>query len=316
VEKTWPLSYRGSPTKKMNIYPSEGNFDSIARGAGGYLWDRCAEAGVSYRSYGEWIHPGEKPGDPPKASVKALEGHFDAEFRGWDLDYTDVKRAERFIEELHRFEKDGEMPHFIVLRLPNDHTTGTKVGKPTPTAYVGDNDLALGTVVEAVSKSKFWKDTAIFVVEDDAQNGPDHIDAHRSPALVVSPYTKRGVVDSTMYSTSSMCRTMELILGLKPMSQFDAAATPLAASFRAKADLTPYEHVAAQVDLKETNKADTFGAKWSEGADFAKEDAVDDLEFNEVIWRSVKGRDSAMPPPVRAAFVMKGAKAAGKDDDD
>src|SRR5262249_10969890 len=151
------------------------------------------------------------PGEPAKAMVKALEGHFDPRFRGYDLDYPDQKRADRFIEELQRFEKEGELPRLTILRLPNDHTSGTRVGKPTPTAYVADNDLALGRVVEAVSKSKFWKDTAIFVVEDDAQNGPDHVDAHRTVALVISPYVRRNHVDSTLYSTSSMLRTMELI---------------------------------------------------------------------------------------------------------
>src|SRR4029079_2483774 len=137
-----------------------------------------------------------------------LEGHIDPWFRGFDMDYTDQKRADRFLEELARFEREGEMPRLIILRLPNDRTSGSRVGKPTPIAYVADNDLALGRVVEAVSKSKFWKDTAFFVVEDDAQNGSDQVDAHRTVALVISPYTKRGVVDSNMYSTSSMLRTM------------------------------------------------------------------------------------------------------------
>jgi hypothetical protein len=312
VEKVWPLSYRGSPLKKFDVYPSEGNYDVMNRPAGGYLWDRCAEAGVSYRSYGEWVANGKTPDDPAKASVKALEGHFDPKFRGFDMDYPDVKRADRFIEELKRFERDGGMPRLTILRLPNDHTAGTRVGKPTPRAYVADNDLALGRVVEAVSKSKFWKDTAIFVLEDDAQNGPDHVDAHRSVALVVSPYTKRGHVDSTLYSTSSVLRTMELILGLKPMSQFDAAARPMYASFQANVDLTPYEHVKAQVDLGEKNTATAWGAKLSEGFDLSKEDAADDLLLNEVIWRSVKGPDSPMPAPVRAAFFQPHVK--DKDD--
>jgi hypothetical protein len=303
VEKIWPLTYRGSPLKKLDIYPSEGNLDPIARPAGGYLWDRCAEAGVSYRSYGEWVRNGKKPGDPGTATVKALEGHFDPLFWSYDLDYPDQKRADRFIAELQRFEKEGGMPRLSILRLPNNHTSGTRPGKPTPTAYVADNDLALGRVVEAVSKSKFWKETAIFVLEDDAQNGPDHVDAHRSIAQVISPYTKRRHVDSTMYSTSSMLRTMELILGLKPMSQFDAAARPMVHSFQDKPDLTPYEHVPAQVDLTETNKETAWGAKLSEGFDLTKEDAADDLLLNEVIWRSVKGPDSPMPAPVRAAFV-------------
>jgi DNA-binding beta-propeller fold protein YncE len=317
VEKVWPLSYRGRPLassiKNINIYPSEGNHDAIARPAGGYLWDRCAEAGVSYRSYGEWVHDSEKVGEPARATVKALEGHFDPQFRGWDLNYPDVKRADRFIEELQRFEREGGFPSLTILRLPNDHTSGTKAGAPTPRAQVADNDLALGRVVEAVSKSKFWKETAIFVVEDDAQNGPDHVDAHRAVALVISPYTKHKYVDSTMYSTSSMLRTMELILGLKPMSQFDAAARPMYNSFQAEPDAAAYQHVVPEVDLQEKNKASAWGSKLSEKFNFAREDAADDLLLNEVVWRSVKGQHSPMPAPVRAAFVMPRAQ---KDDDD
>src|SRR5207247_1320598 len=127
VEKVWPLTYRGSPLKKLSFYPSEGAFDTVARPAGGYLWDRCAEAGVSYRSYGEWIANGKTPDDPGKARVKALEGHFDPKFRGFDLDYPDQKRVDRFLEELARFEKEGDMPRCIILRLPNDHTSGAKL---------------------------------------------------------------------------------------------------------------------------------------------------------------------------------------------
>src|SRR5436853_4598074 len=196
------------------------------------------------------------------------------------------------------------MPRLTILRLPNDHTYGTQVGKPTPTALVADNDLALGMVVEAVSRSKFWKETAIFVVEDDAQNGPDHVDAHRTVALVVSPYTKRRSVDSSMYSTSSMLRTIELILGLAPMSQFDAAARPMYRSFQARADLTPYKHVKPDVDLDAKNKKGDPGAALSATFDLEKEDAADDLLLNEVIWKSVKGAKSPMPAPVRAGFFF------------
>jgi YVTN family beta-propeller protein len=312
VERVWPLNYRGSPLKKLTQYPSEGEKDPVARPAGGYIWDRCAEAGVTYRSYGEWIANGKTPKDPSRAKVKALEGHFDPWFRSFDMDYSDQKRADRFIEELKGFEQKGELPRLTILRLPNDHTSGTRVGKPTPRAYVADNDLALGRVIEAISQSKFWKDTAIFVVEDDAQNGPDHVDAHRTVALVISPYTKRSHVDSTMYSTTSMLRTMELILGLKPMSQFDAAARPMCHSFQGKPDARPYAHVVPKVDLNEKNKADAWGARQSEQFDFSKEDAADDLLFNEVIWRSVKGPNAPMPAPVRAAFVYPHLK--DKDD--
>ena len=319
VEKTWPLSYRGSPRQTFG-YPSEGARNEIAPPSGGYLWDKCIEAKVSYRTYGEWVtNVGVVKPDGTfadgKPSTKALEGKIDPQFRGYDLDYPDVKRAERFISELKRFETVGDMPRMQVMRLPNDHTAGTRVGKPTVRAMIADNDLALGMVVEAVSNSKFWKETAIFVIEDDAQNGPDHVDAHRSVALVVSPYTKRKFVDSTLYSTTSMLRTMELIHGLKPMSQFDAAARPMYNSFTTKPTLTAYKHEVPKVDLKELNKPGGFGAAWMEKQNLAKEDMLDDLIFNEIIWKSVKGEKSTCPPPVRAAFFVP-VKAGKKDDDD
>ena len=205
------------------------------------------------------------------------------------------------------------MPRLQILRLPNDHTSGTTTNKITPAAAVADNDLALGRLVEAVSHSKFWPQTAIFVVEDDAQNGPDHVDAHRTIAFVISPWTKRGSVDSTMYSTSSMLRTMELILGLRPMSQFDAAAMPMYYSFTRKPDLRPYRASPANVDLQQRNPLTAWGADLSRKMDFTKEDAADDLLLNEVIWRSIRGPDHPMPAPKRAAFVR--ALPADGDDD-
>jgi YVTN family beta-propeller protein len=314
VEKVWPLNYRGSPLRKLSSYPAEGVQDAAARPAGGYLWDRCAAAGVSYRSYGEWVEDGATPDQPARARVKALEGHIDPGFRGFDMNYSDQKRADRFLEELARFEKAGDMPRLQIVRLPCDHTSGTRRGSLTPSAMVADNDLALGRLVEGVSKSKFWPHTAIFIVEDDAQNGSDHVDAHRTVALVVSPYTRLGRVDSTLYSTSSMLRTMELLLGLQPMSQFDAAARPMYASFQGKADLRPFEHVPAKIDLTERNAANAFGADLSAKMDFSKEDAVDDLLLNSVIWGSVRGPNSAMPAPVRAAFLQPHPKGDKKDD--
>ncbi|MBX7167365.1 MAG: SMP-30/gluconolactonase/LRE family protein [Pirellulales bacterium] len=303
VEKVWPLNYRDSEKRKIG-YTSEGENELIARPAKGYIWDRCAEAGVSYFSFGEWIENHKDPNGPGRALSKNLEGHFDPLFRSFDLDYMDIRRADRFIAELGRFEREGQLPQFIVMRLPSDHNSGSDVGKPTPTVYMADNDLALGRVIEAITKSKFWPETAIFVVEDDAQNGPDHVDAHRSVALVISPYTKRGFVDSAMYSTTSMLRSMELILGLEPMSQFDAAARPMFNSFQAARDLGGYTHVVPNVDMEAKNGPDAWGAELSATFDFSKEDAVDDLLFNEVIWRNVKGADQPMPAPVRAAFVL------------
>jgi hypothetical protein len=267
---------------------------------------------VSYRSYGEFVTPGRTPADPGHSRVKALDGHYDQWYRGFDLGYPDVKRVDRFVSELKRFENEGDMPRLQIIRLPNDHTHGGTAGMPTPTAYLGDNDLALGTLVEAVTRSKFWPQTALFVVEDDAQNGPDHVDAHRTTAFVISPYTRRHAVDSTMYSTSSMLRTMELILGLKPMSQFDAAARPMFNAFQLEPNLRPYQARAANVDLEQKNTKQAWGGQIK--MNFAREDAADDLLLNEIVWRSVRGPDSPMPAPVRAAFVLGHGQAGDSDD--
>ncbi len=309
VEKTWPMSYRGG--RKKLTYPAEGKL-KISEPSSGYLWDRCRQHGVDYFSFGEFVENGPTPNDPCTTKVEALQGHFDPMFRSYDLDYSDVKRAERFIERWNQFEADGNLPGLIILRLPNDHTYGTRVGKPTPTAMVADNDVALGMVVEAVSKSKAWSKTAIFVIQDDAQNGSDHVDAHRTVALAISPYTRGSGLDSTMYSTASMLRTMGLMLGLEPMTQFDAAATPMYAAFHTEPDLASYEALPAQVDLNATNLASAWGAKLSEQLDLSSEDAADDLLFGEIVWRSVRGANSPMPAPVRSAFVF----VSDNDEDD
>ena len=313
VEKTWHLSYGHGKSGKWP-YPAEGGFP-IATPAGGYLWDRAKQAGVSYRSYGEWVANGKSLGAPCTPKAKSLEGHIDPYFRSFDTGYPDQKRADRFIDELHRFEKEGEMPRLQIIRLPNDHTSGTSPGKPTPAAQVADNDLAFGRLIEALSHSKFWPQMAIFVIEDDAQNGSDHVDAHRTIAFGISPYIRRGTVDSTMYSTSSLLHTIELLLGFAPMSQFDAAAMPMWASFQSTPDLTPYTVRPATTDLKQENTKMAWGAKASQRMNFTKEDAADDLKLNEIIWKSVKGGDSPMPAPHRAAFVFTSKKKADKDDD-
>jgi YVTN family beta-propeller protein len=310
VKKMWPLSYGHNASGKFP-YPSEGNFP-IASPAGGYLWDRARAAGVSYRSYGEFVSNGRTPEEPARCRLKSLEGHFDEWFRSFDMAYPDRKRAERYIAELKRFEKEGDMPRLQIVRLPNDHTHGTSPNVLTPTALVADNDVALGMVIEAITHSRFWPQTAVFVLEDDAQNGPDHVDAHRSPAFVISPYSRRGVVDSTMYATTSMLRTMELILGLQPMTQFDAAATPMFNCFQSTPNLAPYKALPANVDLDERNRATAWGGNFE--MDFATEDAADDLMLNEVIWRAIRGEHSPMPAPVRAAFVFP--RAGDADDDE
>jgi YVTN family beta-propeller protein len=311
VEKGWPLSYGHNQMGKYP-YPSEGNFP-IAFPANGYLWDRAREAEVSYRSYGEFIQNGKTPRDPGYTRVATLQGCFDPGYRGFDTGYPDVKRAERFISDLKGYETNGDMPRLQIVRLPNDHTCGTVAGALTPTAMVADNDQGVGMLVDAVSHSKFWPQTAIFILEDDAQDGPDHVDAHRSPAYIVSPYTRRGVVDSTMYSTSSLLRTMELILGLQPMTQFDAAATPMFNAFQAGPDLRPYDLVPPEVNLHERNTTKSWGSAASAKMDFSKEDATPEQALNEIIWHSVRGANNPMPAPVHAAFVFGHTK---EDDDD
>ena len=315
VEKTWPLNYRGHAHDKI-AYPSAAETPSMAPPAAGYIWDRCQQAGVSFYDFGEFVDNGP-PGAPGRTNVKTLQGHFDPQYRGWDLDYRDAKRADRFIGELHSFEQSGKLPQLVFLYLPNDHTNGTARGKPTPTAMVADNDLALGRAIEAISHSRFWPETAVFIIEDDSQNGSDHVDAHRTVSLVASPYCRRHAVDSTPYSTPSLLRTMELILGLKPLSQFDEAAAPMFASFQAKPDLTPFTHRAAEVNLAAVNGPEAWGADVSAQLDFSHPDAADDLVLGEIVWRSVRGATSPMPPPVHAAFVRtRPPRADGKDDDD
>jgi len=309
MERTWPVVYGGKASTTLEDgeeaelgYPGEGS-SPMATPENGYLFDLAARAGLSYRSYGEFVDalPGLQGED--RAGIESLRGHFDPEFRGWDLSYPDMDRARRFLTELAEFERKGDYPRLVVLRLPNDHTSGTAAGKPTPRAYMADNDLALGMVLEGLSRSRFWSSMAVFVVEDDAQNGPDHVDAHRSVGLVAGPFVRRGAVVHTMYSTCSMLRTMELLLGLAPMSQFDAAARPMYDCFQAKPDARPYERRAATWPLDELNPATAWGSERSEGFDFTHEDAVDDLELIEVVWKSIRGEDSIVPAPRHAAFV-------------
>jgi hypothetical protein len=178
---------------------------------------------------------------------------------------------------------------------------------------IAENDLALGRIVETISHGRHWNESAIFVLEDDAQNGPDHIDAHRSPALVVSPFSRRGSLDSTLYTTSGLLRTMELILGLPPMSQYDAAATPMYNAFQATPVVTPFTHLAARIPLDEKNERTAYGADQSMRMNLAEADRAPEQELNEILWRSVKGSASPMPPIVRSAWIRH--TAAEADDD-
>ncbi|MFB6454965.1 alkaline phosphatase family protein [Chitinophaga sp. Hz27] len=302
VEKTWPTSYgnRGGTTNyeggRPVTYPKDG-----------FIWDYCKRAGVSFRSYGEF-------GSFNKAQLKTLEGHMSPYSPGFDMDIKDQVRVDAWQHDFDSLLAINQVPQFSTIRISNDHTSGQRKGKPSPRAAVADNDLAVGRLLEHLSHSPIWKESVVFILEDDAQNGPDHVDAHRSPAFVIGPYVKRKAVVSSMYSTSGFLRTMELILGLPPMSQYDAAALPLYECFTNTPDLTPYTVKPALVDLEERNVAVNESSKRSEKFDLTKEDAAPDLELNEVIWKAIKGEHSVMPAPKRSAFVILEKKK--KDDDD
>jgi len=313
VEKFWPTNY----ASRGAAYLSEGGgamrnaYGNVAAPLGGYLWDACAKAGLSYRSYGEFVSLDRASG-LATANVPGLQGHIDPNYQPWDLDIPDNKRLDHWETEFTRYVADGTLPALSIVRLGDDHTQATSPGKPTPRAMIAENDQALGRLVDVISHSRYWNESAIFVLEDDAQNGPDHVDAHRSPAFVVSPYTRRGV-DSTLYTTSGMLRTMELILGLPPMSQYDAAAHPMYRALAASAQPATYTRKAPRVSLTETNAPRNPDAAASLAMNFVDADMAPELELNEILWRSVRGTTAVMPPPRHAAFITPAP--AGVDDD-
>ena len=306
-QRQWILSYSGKGE------PAGG--DSVETPAGGYIWDACRRNHLSYRSYGESFDASSSEAAPVQKveGEKGLIGHGSAKFVGvgWNkkTEMRDMDKADVFIEELKAYERTKTVPNFMVMSLGEDHTSGTRPGSFTPKASVASNDVALGRIVEAVSHSSIWEETAIFVIEDDAQNGPDHVDSHRTVALVISPYTRRRAVDSTMYTTASMLRTMELLLGLPPLTQYDAAATPMTNSFMAKADLTPYTPVPPKIDLMARNPNNGFGASASAKMDFRGYDRADPDTLNAILWHSIKGRNAPLPAPVHRALTTTGRLA-------
>jgi YVTN family beta-propeller protein len=311
ISRDWHLTYSG----RKGV--DDDDDAKLQKAPSGYLWDACARAKLSYRSYGEYGKRVSQPDGSNKmeGSVPGLIGHMCPDYaiskvqgkRPRDTDNVDT-----FLKEYEQFTKDDKMPRFIVMSLGEDHTDGTRTGSYTPQACVASNDLALGKLVDAVSHGKYWKETAIFVIEDDAQNGPDHVDAHRTVGLVISPYTKRKAVDSTQYSTVSLIRSIELILGLSPLSQYDAAARPMFNSFTDKPDTAPYTHVEAKIDLNEKNVKTAYGAERSNKMDFSDYDLVNDFELNEILWRSIKGVDAPIPAVVRQAIANRPADTRSK----
>jgi hypothetical protein len=243
-----------------------------------------------------------------------LKDHFCPYYTSWDQRVRDTTRVGQWKRDFDSLLAHHALPQLNTLRIINDHTEGLSKGRPTPFAHVADNDLAIGMFVEYLSKSPIWKECAVFIVEDDAQDGPDHVDAHRTTAYVAGGFVKRHFTDHTMYSTSSMLRTIELILGIGPMSQYDAAATPMWRCFTDKADMTVFHARPANIDLTEKNEAENEWQRKSEAFDFSKEDRIPDRAFTEVIWKAVKGEIALVPAPRRAAFLKVNPKnAADKD---
>jgi hypothetical protein len=301
TEKYWPASYGG----KSNAPRSA----AMLPGAG-YIWDQCARKGLTYRSYGEFAHRVSEgsPMEPRDPRLSSLHGHIAPNYLNWGA--RDYENAAEFIREFDEYEKNYDdpdpekrLPRFIVMGLPEDHTKGTRPGEPTPRAAVASNDYGLGMIVDRVSHSKYWPEIAIFVIQDDSQDGADHVDARRTTGYVVSPYIRRGTLDSTFYTTCSMLRTIELILGLQPMSQYDAAANAMFACFTDTPDLTPFTHIEPKIDIHELNQKTAWGAEESMKMDFSDYDRTPMFALNEIVWKSVKGPDSEMPTPVHRFSV-------------
>jgi len=298
VEKLWPVLYG----RRGGSYDFEGGVPA-AIPSSGYIWDAALKKGLRLRNYGEFT-PGKKNKQGIYTSREPkLQPYTCPEYPGFNLKITDVTRFKIWAKDFDSLAVSGRAPDLSIIRLPNDHTAGTRKGMPAIESMVADNDYALGLFVEHISNSSVWESSIIFVLEDDAQNGSDHVDAHRSLLFVIGPYVKRNYVDHTMYSTSSALKTIELILGLSPMTQFDLSATPVLPAITDKSIVERYRAVLPEVDLQLINDGTAYGAKRCAEMNLAVEDAIPDVEFNEIIWRAVRGDHSSMPAPVRSAFV-------------
>jgi hypothetical protein len=315
----WP-GYQG------RSYPFDGS-DPMAYSSGGFLWNYAEARGRSARVYGEYsgetragssrialLHKWENGGDftsqwSVRAPIAPLNGILAPNYPAYTTSIPDVARAQIFLAGLKRFEAEGEFPNLVLLQLPSNHTSGATPGQSTPKAMVADNDFALGEIVEGLSHSKFWAKMAIFIVEDDAQNGVDHVDGHRTAAFVVSPYVRRGSIDSTFYSHQSMLKTIELILGLPTMSIFDLIAFDMRNSFQSDADLKPFTAVRPKQDLFELNPpakelagAARAAALDSERMKWSAPDAAPTERLNRILWGAIKGWNTPYPGARQSVF--------------
>jgi hypothetical protein len=304
----------------IRSYPYDGD-DPLAYAPTGFLWDNALAHGKTFRDYGEFVKARISPPDATWADlyadyergtttvkvearpgVETLRPHLCPNFVGFPGTVPDVYRAREFLKEFREFEARGTLPDLIVMLLTNDHTSGTRPGLPTPRAAVADNDLALGRIVEAITRSRFWPETAIFVVEDDPQAGVDHVDGHRTVAQVISPYTRRGSVDHSFYSQVGMIKTIELILGLPPMNQMDLAAPAMRQCFAQDADTRPFTARPNEVPLDEMNPplaalsgAQRYWATKSAALPLDDVDEADEDTLNRIVWHATRGYDVAYP---------------------
>ena len=300
VRRLWTTTYSGHADGAFDA-PFDGDEEHdhpIAAPDSGFLWDRARKMGVTYRDYGEWGIQDKKDLKKDVVYLAGLKDHYDPLYRDEIGDVTDQERVDEWQKEFRAFEADGNLPQLSIIHLPNDHTCGTKPGYPTPRAMVADNDLALGRIIDTISHSRFWKQSAIFVFEDDAQSGPDHVDAHRSPLLVISPYTRRGIVEHKHYQTASALKTMEQLLGLGSLTYFDDRAPSLLVEFRPDPLPEPYNALVPGLSLHEMNTPESPGAMESARWDFSHPDRAPEMELNRVIWQSVQGQYSSLPAPI------------------
>src|SRR5262245_14191822 len=286
TQRAWTLSY-----SRHGRVDTE---DRIGEQSSPYIWELAKAKGLTVRTYGMGTRRGV-------AAVRSAAFERPPTEPGLQRE-RDYLRADRFLEEFEEMDRNGTVPNFMFMSLGENHTSGTAPGAYAPKAQVASNDVAVGKIVEAISKSRVWPQFAIFIIEDDAQNGPDHVDSHRTAGLVISPYVKRTFVDSSMYSTVSMLRTVELLLGLPPMTQHDAAAPPMVNSFMAKPDLSGFTALPARTDLMTQNLPQGYGATISARMDFRDYDRVDEDALNRILWHSIKGVETPYPAPVRRAL--------------
>jgi DNA-binding beta-propeller fold protein YncE len=308
LEKMWPPNY----DNRRAFYDFEDGATASVPHAG-YIWDTAVRHGISLRDYGEFVTAGaENTGDnetrqPTSTMERGLIGRVDTHFAAFDMQIRDVDRFAEWKREFDAYERTSTLPQLEIVRLPRDHTAGTKTGENTPAAMVADNDRAVGLLIDAVSHSPDWSSTAIFILEDDAQNGPDHVDEQRSTLYLASPYAAGGL-QHEHYTTSSVLRTIELLLGLPPMTPYDAGARPMYAAFTTKPDPRPFNALAPTTDLDAKNKTTAYRAADSNALNFAQEDRVPDAVLNDILWHAVRGNS---PEPKFGAFDAAALKRNG-----